>query len=290
MDIFILPRKYNCMKDYQKHFEKVWKTVSEEKQEMDAATDSRIWRRIEGTIRRYHQRKYSWMAVAAILVPLFGMLFFYKDFDLKLKETKNTFPTLVLQTNEASKTFRLSDNSVITLEPYSKLSIDEDFGKKYRNVKFQGKGFFSIAKDKSKPFIVEAGDFNVEVLGTKFLVDEKSEEKKVQLLEGKVKIDHNGKLTYLLPNENWTSSPTKSDFHYYAVNAVRSFTFENTTFEDAVSEIENTYGTKITYPKKFAKNEVSGSFSGNLKEILAIINYPFNLKTVFKNENEITLY
>ncbi|HEX7869352.1 MAG TPA: DUF4974 domain-containing protein, partial [Chryseobacterium sp.] len=107
---------------------------------------------------------------------------------------------------------------------------------------------------------------------------------------GKVKVNHNGKLTYLLPNENWSTSSTKNDFHYYAVTAVKTFTFENTTFEDAINEIENTYGAKITYPKKIAKNQVSGSFSGNLKEILSIINYPFNLKTTVKNENEITLY
>jgi ferric-dicitrate binding protein FerR (iron transport regulator) len=195
-----------------------------------------------------------------------------------------------LESHEFSKTLRLSDNSIITLEPYSKLSISKDFGKKYRTVQLQGKGLFSIAKDQSKPFIVDAGGFNVEVLGTKFSVDQKSEEKKVQLFEGKVKIDHNGKLTYLLPNENWSTSAAKSDFHYYAMNVVRPFTFENTTFEDAITEIENTYGTKITYPQNIAKNQVSGSFSGNLKEILSIINYPFNLKTVFKNENEIILY
>lgn len=276
------------MKDSQKHFEKIWKTVSEEKQEMDSATDSRIWRGIDGRIKQNNKRKYYWMA-AAILVPLFGILFFYKDFTSK--ETKNDLATvLVLQSNEFSKTFRLSDNSVITLEPYSKLSINKDFGKKYRNVKFQGKGFFSIAKDKSRPFIVDAGGFSVEILGTKFSVDQKSDEKKVKLFEGKVKIEHNGKLTYLLPNENWSTSPTKSDFHYYAMSMVKNFTFENTTFEDAITEIENTYGAKITYPKNIAKNQVSGSFSGNLKEILSIINYPFNLKTVFKNENEITLY
>lgn len=277
------------MKDSQKYLEKIWKTVSEEKQEIDSATDSRIWRGIDGRIQQNNKRKYYWMAAAAILVPLFGILFFYKDFDSK--ETKNDLVTaLVLQSNEFSKTFRLSDNSVITLEPYSKLSINKDFGKKYRNVKFQGKGFFSIAKDKSRPFIVDAGGFSIEVLGTKFSVNQKSEEKKVKLFEGKVKIDHNGKLTYLLPNENWSTSPTKSDFHYYAMSTVKNFTFENTTFEDAITEIENTYGAKITYPKNIAKNEVSGSFSGNLKEILSIINYPFNLKTVFKNENEITLY
>lgn len=277
------------MKDSQKYLEKIWKTVSEEKQEIDSSTDSRIWRGIDGRIKQNNKRKYYWMAAAAILVPLFGILFFYKDYDSK--ETKNDLATaLVLQSNEFSKTFRLSDNSVITLEPYSKLSINKDFGKKYRNVKFQGKGFFSIAKDKSRPFIVDAGGFSVEVLGTKFSVDQKSEEKKVKLFEGKVKIDHNGKVTYLLPNENWSTSPTKSDFHYYAMSTVKNFTFENTTFEDAITEIENTYGAKITYPKNIAKNEVSGSFSGNLKEILSIINYPFNLKTVFKNENEITLY
>ncbi|MBW8360988.1 MAG: FecR family protein [Kaistella sp.] len=276
------------MKDSQKHFEKIWTTVSEEKQEMDSETDSKIWSGIQRRIKQHNNRKYYWMATAAILVPLFGILFLYKDIDSR--ETKNSLSAIVLQTNEFSKTFRLSDNSVITLEPYSKLSLHKDFGKKDRNVRFQGKGFFSIEKDQSKPFIVDAGGFNVEVLGTKFSVDQKSEEKTVKLIEGKVKIEHNGKLTYLLPDENWSTSPTKNDFHYYATSAVRPFTFENTTFEDAVTQIENTYGTKIIYPQKLAKNQVSGSFSGNLEEILSIINYPFNLKTSFKNENEIILY
>jgi transmembrane sensor len=288
VDIFILLRNYNCMKDSQKHFEKIWTKVAEEKQEMDSATDSRIWNGIEGRIKKNDRRKYYWTAAAAILIPLFGILFFYKDFEPK--ETRNNLSAIILKTDGVSKTFKLSDNSVITLEPYSKLSINKNFGKKYRNVKFQGKGFFSIAKDKSKPFIVDAGGFSVEVLGTKFSVDQKSDEKKVKLFEGRVKVNHNGKLTYLLPNENWSTSPAKKDYHYYAVTAIKTFTFENTTFEDAITEIENTYGTKITYLKKIAKNEVSGSFSGNLKEILSIINYPFNLKTTIKNEHEISLY
>lgn len=276
------------MKDSQKHFEKIWKKVSEEKQEIDPATDSGIWNGIIGRIKQNNKRKYFWTAMAAVLVPLFGILIFYKDF--KPRETKNSLSSVVLQTNEVSKTFRLSDQSVITLEPHSRLSLYKDFGKKYRNVQFKGKGFFSIAKDQSKPFIVNAGNFSVEVLGTKFSVDQKSEEKKVKLFEGKVKVNHNGKLTYLLPNENWSTSPTKNDYHFYAITAVQTFTFENTTFEDAISKIENTYGIKITYPKNIAKNQVSGSFSGNLKEILSIINYPFNLKTNVKNEHEITLY
>lgn len=274
------------MKDEQKHFEKIWKTVSEEKQEIDSATDSRIWRRIEGRIKQTDRQKFYWIA-AAVLVPLFGIMFFYKDF--ALNETKKVVPEIAIQTNEFSKTFRLPDNSMITLEPHSRLSLDKDFGKKYRNVTLEGKGFFSVEKDRSKPFIVNAGDFNVEVLGTKFSVDQTSEEKKVQLIEGKVKINHNGKFTYLLPHENWSTSPTNSDLHYYATSVARPFTFENATFEDAINIIENTYGVEIKYPNTIAKNQVSGSFSGNLNEILSIINYPFNLKTTFKNETEIIL-
>lgn len=276
------------MKDSQKYFEKIWKKVSEEKQEMDSATDSRILSGINGKIKQNNQRKYYWVVAAAVLVPLFGIMFFYKDFTPK--ETKNSLSAIVLETEEVSKTFRLSDHSIITLEPYSRLSINNDFGKRYRNVKFQGKGFFSIAKDRSRPFIVNAGGFSIEVLGTKFSVDQNSDEKKVKLFEGKVKINHKGRLTYLLPNENWSNSPTKNDFHYYAISVVKTFTFENTTLEDAISEIEKTYGAKIIYPKDIAKKQVSGSFTGNLKEILSIINYPFNLKTNIKNENEITLY
>lgn len=276
------------MKDSQKKFEKIWTKVSEENQKMDSVTDSRIWSGINRRMKKNNNRKYCWTAAAAVLVPLFGILFFYKDFGPE--ETENKLYAIVLKTDEISKTFRLSDHSVITLEPHSKLSLNNDFGRKYRNVKFQGKGFFSIAKDKSKPFIVDAGGFSIEVLGTKFSVDQHSDVKKVKLFEGKVKVNNNGRLTYLLPNENWSTSPNKKDFHYYAVTAEKTFTFENTTFENAISEIENTYGTNITYPKNFAKNKVSGSFSGNLNEILSIINYPFNLKTIIKNENEIVLY
>lgn len=276
------------MKDSQKYFEKIWTQVSEQKKMMDSETDSRIWNEINGRIKQNKKRKYYWMTAVAVLVPLFGIFFFSKNFESK--ETANTLSMIVLKTDEISKTFRLSDQSVITLEPHSTLFLNKDFGNKSRNVKFKGKGFFSIAKDPSKPFIVDAGGFSIEVLGTKFMVDQTSNEKKVKLFEGKVKVNHKGKLTFLLPNENWSTSPAKVDHHYYAAVAVRTFTFENTTFENAISEIEKTYGTNINYPKEFAKNQVSGSFSGNLKEILSIINYPFNLKTTVKNEHEIILY
>lgn len=95
---------------------------------------------------------------------------------------------------------------MITLQPHSKIELAADFGETDRNITFSGKAVFDIAKDKTKPFHINAHDFHVQILGTKFFLDQTSEEQKVELFEGKVKIDYKGKITYLLPNETWSKN------------------------------------------------------------------------------------
>lgn len=271
------------MKDHQKHFEKTWKSISEKKQKISVETDRKIWTAIETRINQHKSRqKYYWVA-ASVIVPLLGILFLYKNFSTTASKENHL---IVLQTEDFSKTFKLSDNSVITLKPYSKLSLKENFGKENRDVEFQGKGFFSIEKDKSKPFVVHAGDFKVEVLGTKFLVDQKSKEKKVELLEGKVKIEYQSKITFLEPKEIWTVDEKSTEYHFLSKNHVMNFSFENQKYSDVIKKLEKAYHVQIEYPPAYKNEIVNGSFTGNLGEILSIASYPFKLKVVIDNKNE----
>lgn len=195
----------------------------------------------------------------------------------------------VYETLESGQSFKLPDGSLIELQPYSKLVLDKSFGQNDREVVFTGQGKFSVAKDKKKPFRINAGEFNVQVLGTQFFLDQRSAEKKVELFEGKVKIEHGKMITYLLPKEIWINDPQRPDYHYYHPEKQRNFTFDHTAYSEAIQHLENTYNISISYPPQFKNKKVSGAFTGNLEEVLSVISFPFNLKPKKINEKEIIL-
>ncbi|WP_353145760.1 FecR family protein [Chryseobacterium sp.] len=269
----------------ENEFEKTWKKVSEEQHTIDDITDRKIREGINSKIRREKKiKKLYWTAAAVI--PFFGLLILYYTFQKPATDIRQKY---VYESRETPKAIKLSDGSVIKLMPYSKLTLNKDFGDKNREIEFTGQGNFSIAKDKTKPFRIDAGGFYVQVLGTHFFLDQKSEEKKVELFEGKVKVEHLGKVTYLLPKEIWISNSHQPDYHYYDKEKPMSFTFNHTDYSEAIQQLEEAYNVRISYPDEYRSKKVSGSFTGNLNDILSIISYPFNLKIEKLNEKEIQL-
>ena len=84
----------------------------------------------------------------------------------------------------------LPDGSLVVLNSGSTLTYPSSFKDDLRKVVLEGEAFFSIEKDASRPFIVDANDVNVRVLGTRFNVDARSalEEIKVTVEEGTVAV------------------------------------------------------------------------------------------------------
>ncbi|EJL75357.1 FecR family protein [Chryseobacterium populi] len=270
----------------EEEFEKNWKSASEEQNRIDGITDAKIWVGIEKKIEKKKSvRKIYW--AAAVLVPFFVLFALFK-IATQVSET-GIEKKYVYETLEKGKSFKLPDGSNVELKPYSKLTLNRNFGEKTRDMIFTGQGKFSVAKDKTKPFRINAGEFNVQVLGTQFFLDQKSAEKKVELFEGKVKIEHGSTITYLLPKEIWINDEHKKDYHYYHPEKPRDFTFDHSAYSEAIQELENVYNIKISYPARFKNKKVSGAFKGNLKEVLSVISFPFNLKPERINEREIIL-
>ena len=84
----------------------------------------------------------------------------------------------------------LVDGTNVWLNARTSLSYPVKFGKNNRQVVLDGEAYFDVTKDKSKPFIVQTDNYNVEVLGTQFDVNAYSEtgEFETTLMSGSLKV------------------------------------------------------------------------------------------------------
>ncbi|ADG08999.1 DUF4880 domain-containing protein [Caulobacter segnis] len=84
-------------------------------------------------------------------------------------------------------TFRLADNSVVTLSTDSAVRVNRWEGER-RLTLVRGQAFFQVAKDPRRPFVVVAGDKRVTAVGTAFDVRMEPGKLSVTLVEGRVRI------------------------------------------------------------------------------------------------------
>lgn len=84
----------------------------------------------------------------------------------------------------------LSDGTVVKLNSGSKLVFPAKFSDAKREVFLIGEGYFDVAKDASRPFIVNTEFINVKVLGTHFNISAYENEKSATavLVEGSVEV------------------------------------------------------------------------------------------------------
>ncbi len=107
----------------------------------------------------------------------------------------------------------LSDSTRIWLNSGSTITYPALFTDKQREVHLTGEGYFEVAKDPAKPFIVKTSDIDIKVLGTKFNLKSYPEEGTIEttLLEGSVaickgneEINNKKNVVLLKPNERAT--------------------------------------------------------------------------------------
>jgi transmembrane sensor len=97
----------------------------------------------------------------------------------------------------------LNDHTHVWLNAGSSITYPVVFNGSTRKVTITGEAYFEVKHDASKPFIVNNGATNVQVLGTHFNVKAYYNEpdEKVTLLEGKVKVTNSNKEQLLAPNQ-----------------------------------------------------------------------------------------
>lgn len=129
-------------------------------------------------IRQKPRRRWSFIAIglSAAAAVLLGVFLFT---DREVSRWTEIGPVY------AQKTVVLPDGTSVTLAKGSSLSyqMEEDA----REIRMDGKAFFDVARDESRPFEVDADGAFVRVLGTEFMVDVTDDvQAKVYVEEGKV--------------------------------------------------------------------------------------------------------
>ncbi len=104
-----------------------------------------------------------WATIAAIVMIA---ALSWSIYQYMLPPAMQTIETLSQQIS-----IELSDGSRVTLNHYSSLTYPKRFKGDRREVTLSGEGYFEVAKDQSKPFVVNAQEINVEVLGTVFNIE-----------------------------------------------------------------------------------------------------------------------
>ncbi|MBP3640386.1 MAG: FecR domain-containing protein [Parabacteroides sp.] len=203
-----------------------------------------------------------WTRVAAVLLLLLGIG--YGIGSWREHSVSDVIVQNQLITAKGSKgRFTLPDGSVVGLNSETKLTYPNQFTGNRRFVSLEGEAYFEVAKDAKKPFVVQAGEIDVEVLGTCFDLDSYSSGKFVEtaLLNGCVKIS--GKAlkdpVYLKPNElfryrksDQIASVEEAKVGLYADWIKDRLVFDNDCLADILISMEGRYNMDIECPKQFA--------------------------------------
>lgn len=159
----------------------------------------------------------------------------------------------------------LPDGSLVWLNSDSKISYPRDFSDAKREVAIEGQAYFEVAKDADRPFVLTADKVSVEVLGTKFDVQNypAKNEISVTLLEGSISVsdDTNPKGQLLSPDQKYTYSKESRTNKIDKTNATFSnvwiqdkLTFENKKLSDIIPYIENWFGVTVVCDTQLAEN------------------------------------
>ncbi len=189
--------------------------------------------------------------VAAVMALLVSVSLFATYL---LSNATVNYATVETPKGEKSKV-TLSDGTVVWLNSGSKLTYADNYrGSKFK-VKLEGEGYFEVAKQKNKKFIVQTDVYDIEVKGTKFNVMAYKDEKVITttLLEGKIDLLHNNKRVEIAPGEEvkynvQTGTLSKSiaeDASAASIWTQNRFLYENITLRELASKLSRQYGVNI---------------------------------------------
>jgi len=165
----------------------------------------------------------------------------------------------------------LPDSSLVWLNAGSKLIYAGDFGRKSRQVRLEGEGYFEVTRNAGSPFTVRTDVLDVTVLGTSFNVQAYADARTVEvdLLKGSVEVAAaDGRRLSLLPDQQARFDRTSGLFESHpAVTTLAAdwvngrLSFINTPFPEILEKLQRHFNIRIEVRSEKAARE---SFSGSI--------------------------
>lgn len=287
-------------------YRKVWESTNLmfEMQRYDAAKALKIVNsRISG-IRPRNWIFYMQKIAATLLIPVLLASLLYIHY-LKNNHQQNDIAWQTIETLPGQKsTAKLPDGTSVWLNSETKLTYPVPFSRKFREVKLSGEAFFDVTKADDCPFIVDMGDIDIKVLGTRFNVsnyqcDNRSE---IILESGKVELCSEGsaaknaqlilrpgeKVVYNKQDKKLTVHPVQSDLYTAWIKG--KLIFRDDPMNEVVSKLNRWYNAEIiiTNPAISQYTYTATFQNESLEQVLELlkISAPINYK-IYRREKDV---
>ena len=247
---------------------------------------------------------WSWVKYAAIVLLSIGLGVLGQQYILKTDQTVvQKEVRMIEKMSELGEkvTTKLPDGTIVKLNSGSKLLFPSSFDSNERKVQLQGEAFFDVERNEQKPFIIQIGEMEVEVLGTSFNVkeDTESHQKMVAVKTGKVAVNNkaNGEPILLDPLQMVveTQSGTLNKLPIMSEEAVFGWTdnklvFDDNQYKTVFKEVSKWFGVEIEAGKELDEGMKYTAVFDNptLDEVLMSTSriFKFNYKI---NENKVII-
>ncbi len=184
----------------------------------------------------------------------------------------------------------LPEGSKVDLNKGATIRYEEPFQNNERRVTLSGDAYFEVKHMPHKPFVVEVGEVEVRVLGTKFFINQTAEEVGVQVTEGKVLVSYKDSHKILSQGEtiyvdvDSREMKEKSDpFGMDSFWKTRKLVFYETSLDEVMKVVSASYDKAITLDGSTSGCELTVTFDNvdfdNVMEVIAAtLNYEVSEK------------
>ncbi|MBC5621965.1 MULTISPECIES: FecR domain-containing protein [Butyricimonas] len=165
----------------------------------------------------------------------------------------------------------LADGTKVFLNAGSEISYPVVFAGDKREVKLKGEAYFEVRKDERRPFFVQAGDVQIQVLGTSFNVtaypgrgriETTLEEGKIQLTDGRESVEVSPGKQAIYDIEDGRFEVKQVDTKLYTAWKDGYYKFDQMTLEDIMETLALWYDLNVFYRNPGVK---SLEFTGRLR-------------------------
>ncbi len=161
--------------------EELWNTYEAPKKGAHLPSASQVIRSAEN-LRNGRALKISWrknifLWISSVAAALFAVI------SMALYVSGRDVVTCLASSDSSIGAFELPDGSLVWLNKGSRLYFTGELDGRKRMVRLEGEGFFDVAEDAKHPFVVEAHDLDITVLGTEFTITAYDESKVTAYLQ-----------------------------------------------------------------------------------------------------------
>lgn len=177
----------------------------------------------------------------------------------------------------------LEDGTRVWLNAASSIKFPQAFTGATREIELSGEAYFEVAKNKAKPFIVQANGTKVQVFGTHFNINAYGDNNNVttSLLEGSVRMSSGSSAVMLMPGQQGDAAlngaaikVSQADIQQTMAWKNGLFIFRDLNITEVMKQVGRWYDVDVEYRDDEVKNnEFGGTISKykNINELLDVM-------------------